>query len=116
MTKRTKTAQPTKKAERTTKKVAQPNKAKTAAKVEKTAAAPDTALSKAVSKTWKDAAVRKARTTRSGCKVGNKVYGSVREAFVDQGWPLGIHQRIRLIVKTEGAAEVEGKKITLVKE
>jgi hypothetical protein len=108
-----KTKQPTTKAKAASKKTAQPTAAKS---VDKTAAAPavDKALSKAVAASWTDKKVHAARTTRTGCKVGNKEYPSVRAAFVDLGWPIGIHQRIRLLVKREGAAEVDGKKIVLV--
>jgi hypothetical protein len=48
--------------------------------------------------------------------VGKEVYPSVRAAFVALKLPLGIHQRVRLVVKRDGKATVGDVILVLVKE
>jgi hypothetical protein len=78
--------------------------------------APLAPLAKAVAKSWTDKATAKARTTRHAVRVGKEVYPSVRAAFVALKLPLGIHQRVRLVVKRDGKATVGDVILVLVKE
>ena len=67
-----------------------------------------------IAASWSNAKVRKARTTRVGCKVGKHTYPSVAAALTELGYPLWRSIPIRMALKAEGTVKFEGHTFKLV--
>ena len=67
-----------------------------------------------IAASWSNAKVRKARTTRVGCKVGKHTYPSVAAALTDLGYPLWRSIPLRMALKSEGTVKFDGHTFKLV--
>ncbi len=60
--------------------------------------------SSAIAKSWTDAQVSAARTTRHAVVASGKLYPSTKAAFVALGLPLSNHIAFRMALKADGVA------------
>jgi len=65
-------------------------------------------LSEAIKKSWKVEEFAKKRAQRSFVVVDEKLYPSVKQAFIDLKLPLGQHIKFRMTLKKEGKMEAYG--------